>query len=149
MGDLPDSSAIARRLATSPRVVLGTPAYFAAAGEPRTPADLSAHEAIVYTQGRSGLWEFEKSGVQVSVLVRGRLRASSAEGVRAAVCAHLGLTIASTWMFSPELAAGDVRQVLSDWTLPSIDLWAVYPTGRLASAKARALVDFVGSTIAG
>jgi DNA-binding transcriptional LysR family regulator len=148
MGDLADSSATARRLATSRRIVLGTPAYFTIAGAPTTPADLAAHEAIIYTQGRAGTWEFERSGSRVSVMVRGRLRASSAEGVRAAVCSHLGLTIASTWMFSPELASGAVRQVLEDWILPAIDLWAVYPTGRLASAKARAFVDFVASRIA-
>lgn len=121
--------------------------YFAFAGKPASPADLAAHQAIVYTQGRAGTWTFERSGTRVSVVVRGRLRASSAEGVRAAVCSHLGLTIASTWMFSPELASGAVEQVLAEWTLPAIDLWAVYPTGRLASAKARAFVDFVAAKI--
>jgi DNA-binding transcriptional LysR family regulator len=147
LGDLSDSSATARRLAASDRIVLGTPAYFEAAGEPASPAELAAHEAIVYTQGRAGTWSFERSGAAVSVLVRGRLRASSAEGVRAAVCADLGLTIASTWMFSPELASGAVKPVLQEWSLPPIDLWAVYPTGRLASAKARAFVDFVASIV--
>jgi DNA-binding transcriptional LysR family regulator len=149
MGDLADSAATARRLATGPRVVLGTPAYFAIAGEPSGPADLAAHEAIVHTQGRAGAWAFARLGSQVVVTLQGRLRTSSAEGVRAAVCAHLGLTIASTWMFAPELASGVVKPVLQDWTLPGIDLWAVYPTGRLASAKARAFVDFVALAIAG
>ena len=46
-------------------------------------------------------------------------------------------------MFSPELAAGAVQPVLADWFLPPLDLWAVYPTGRLASTKARAFVSFV------
>jgi DNA-binding transcriptional LysR family regulator len=149
LDDLADSAATARRLATGPRVVLGTPAYFAIAGEPSGPADLAAHEAIVHTQGRAGAWAFARLGSQVVVTLQGRLRTSSAEGVRAAVCAHLGLTIASTWMFAPELASGVVKPVLQDWTLPGIDLWAVYPTGRLASAKARAFVDFVALAIAG
>jgi DNA-binding transcriptional LysR family regulator len=33
--------------------------------------------------------------------------------------------------------------VLQDWSLPLLDLWAVFPTGRQASAKARAFVDFI------
>ena len=147
MGALPDSSGTARRLATSPRIVLGTPAYFAIAGEPITPADLADHEAIVFTQGRSRAWQFQRDDTNIAVVVRGRLRANSSEGVRAAVCAHLGLAVASTWMFSPELASGAVKQVLGDWTLPAVDLWALYPNGRLASAKARAFVDFVASLV--
>jgi DNA-binding transcriptional LysR family regulator len=55
----------------------------------------------------------------------------------------MGLAIASAWMFSPELASGAVRAVLTDWSLPPIDLWAVYPTGRMPSAKARAFAAFV------
>ncbi|WP_309420587.1 LysR substrate-binding domain-containing protein [Telmatospirillum sp.] len=45
-------------------------------------------------------------------------------------------------MFWPELASGEVTRVLEDWELPKIDLWAVFPTGRMASAKARAFADF-------
>jgi DNA-binding transcriptional LysR family regulator len=70
---------------------------------------------------------------------QGRLKVSAAEGVRAAVLAHIGLTIASEWMFTPELRSG---AVLSEWCLPPIDLWAAFPTGRAATAKARAFVDF-------
>ena len=55
----------------------------------------------------------------------------------------MGLAVTSEWMFAPELAGGTVQRVLPDWTLPTIDLWAVFPTGRLASAKARAFAEFV------
>lgn len=51
--------------------------------------------------------------------------------------------MASEWMFAPELASGAVREVVTDWTLPNQDLWAVFPTGRMASAKARAFVEYV------
>jgi DNA-binding transcriptional LysR family regulator len=72
---------------------------------------------------------------------------SAAEGVRAAVLADLGLVVASEWMFGPELASGQVIRVLTDWSLPPVDLWAVSPTGRLVSAKARAFTDFVETTL--
>ena len=59
----------------------------------------------------------------------------------------LGLTV-SSWMFAPELRSGRVRAVLEDWTLPAIDLWAVFPTGRQASAKARAFATFIEERLA-
>jgi DNA-binding transcriptional LysR family regulator len=58
--------------------------------------------------------------------------------VREAVIAGLGIAIVSRWMMTPELAAGTVVPILSDWSLPSIPLWAIFPSGRLPSAKARA-----------
>lgn len=142
MGELPDSASIARRIARGRRSVVATPAYLDRAGIPQVPADLAAHEAIVYTQ-LSNSWTFQRRGTEASVAVSGRVRVSAAEGLRAAVLADIGLTIASDWMFQPELASGAVLRVLEDWELPPIDLWAVFPTGRLASAKARAFSDFV------
>jgi DNA-binding transcriptional LysR family regulator len=59
------------------------------------------------------------------------------------VLANLGLTISSEWMFTPELESGRVRSVLEDWLLPPVDLWAVFPTGRQASARARAFAGFI------
>ncbi|WP_447411691.1 LysR substrate-binding domain-containing protein, partial [Clostridium perfringens] len=70
------------------------------------------------------------------------------EGLRAAVLADMGVTIASDWMFAPELASGAVRRVLTDWSLPSLDLWAVFPAGRMASAKAREFANFVETVMA-
>jgi DNA-binding transcriptional LysR family regulator len=144
MGDLPDSAMTARKIAQAPRWVIGTPAYFAERGQPKSPGELAGHEAVVYTQrGGGASWRFRKDGTEVSVVVSGRVQVSAAEGVRAAVLAGMGVAIASEWMFAPELASGEVRRVLTDWELPAIDLWAVYPSGRKSSAKARAFVDFV------
>jgi DNA-binding transcriptional LysR family regulator len=61
------------------------------------------------------------------------------------VLAGLGLAIGSEWLFARELKSGAVTSVLTDWSLPPVDLWAVFPTGRLASAKARAFASFVES----
>ncbi|PTD16798.1 LysR family transcriptional regulator [Sphingomonas fennica] len=147
MGRLTDSSAIARKLATGARSVLATPGYFARAGAPRSPAELVEHEAVTNSH-LADTWAFERGGKQVSVAVRGRLRVSAAEGQRAAVLADMGLTIASDWMFAPELDQGLVTRALADWSLPPVDLWAIFPGGRMTSAKARAFAGFVEQTLA-
>ena len=143
MGALSDSGLTARKIAECRRVVLGTPAYFEKHGDPTCPADLSKHQAVVYTLGGGASWQFRNGTDDQSVIITGRIRVNAAEGLRAAVLAHQGLTMASEWMFAPELANGAVREVMKDWTLPNQDLWAVFPTGRMASAKARAFVEYV------
>ncbi|QZA96587.1 LysR family transcriptional regulator [Pseudomonas mandelii] len=148
MGTLSDSALTARKIAECRRVVLGTPAYFEKHGEPTCPTDLSNHQAIAYTLGGGGNWQFSNGTDEQSVIISGRIRVNAAEGLRAAVLAHQGLTLASEWMFAPELANGAVREVMKAWALPNQDLWAVFPTGRMASAKARAFVEFVQGLMA-
>jgi DNA-binding transcriptional LysR family regulator len=146
MGTLADSTTVARRLATGRRSVTATPAYLARAGMPQIPADLANHEVVIYSQAASS-WTFWRGSTEVSVAVHGRVRVSAAEGLRAAVLADMGLTINSDWMFAPELANGTVVRLLEPWALQSIDLWAMFPTGRLASAKARQFAGFVEAVL--
>lgn len=144
MGDLPDSTLTARRIGQARRLVVGAPAYFARAGRPSIPGELVGHESIVNARGPGrDVWLFKRQTSEISVTVRGRLRVSAAEGVRAAVLAGMGVAIASEWMFSRELASGEVEAVLTDWAISPLDLWAVFPAGRIVSAKARAFADFV------
>jgi DNA-binding transcriptional LysR family regulator len=148
MGELPDSAATARKLAAGRRSLVATPAYLARAGVPQTPAEVAGHEAVVYTHYNARNWTFRNAaGGEASVGVGGRLKVTAAEGLRAAVLADIGLAVASDWMFTRELASGAVVRVLEDWTLPPIDLWALFPTGRLASAKARVFADFVAAAL--
>ncbi|MDR5821250.1 LysR family transcriptional regulator [Caballeronia sp. LZ043] len=142
MTSLPDSSVVARKLASGHLLVLGTPAYFERAGVPRAPADLEKHEAIIYSQLPT-TWTLTRDAAEESVSMRGRTRLSAAEGIREAVLSNLGLTVASNWMFTPELARGAVISVLTEWSLPALDAYAVFPTGRMATAKARAFASFV------
>ena len=149
MGSLEDSALTARKIAECPRRVLATPEYFHKHGEPKSPADLATHQGIVYDlRGGGTAWTFKKESTEISVNVTGRLSVTAAEGVREAVFSGLGLTVASEWMF-PELKSGAVVAVLRDWMLPPMQLWAVFPTGRRVSAKARAFVAFVERALSG
>jgi DNA-binding transcriptional LysR family regulator len=145
---LRDSSATARKIARRPRRVFAAPAYFERAGIPASPAELRAHTAVTYIQNGIGdTWTFRRGRSECVVTTTGRLRVSAAEGLRAAVRGGMGLAIASEWMFAPEMKSGAVRAVLTDWTLPTIDVWAVFPAGRMASAKARAFAAFMESEL--
>ncbi|QJI27997.1 hypothetical protein HKK55_04490 [Pseudomonas sp. ADAK18] len=148
MGTLSDSSLTARKIGQSACLILGTPTYFERFGEPQTPVDILKHQAVIYSLGGGARWDFTQGKDEQPVIAKGRVRVTAAEGVRAAVLAHQGLAMASQWMFSPELASGEVKAVLTDWELPPRDLWAVFPTGRMASAKARAFVEYVQGLLA-
>ena len=148
MGHLADSTLSARKIASLRRMVLATPRYFAREGVPQSPNDLARHEAVIYAiRGGGAVWSFSKNGAEETIALRGRIRTTAAEAVRESVFADLGLTVASEVMFGPELANGVVTQALADWALPPIDLWTIFPSGRRATAKARAFASFVGNCL--
>jgi DNA-binding transcriptional LysR family regulator len=150
MGDLADSNMTARRIGEARRRVLATPAYFERYGTPTTPSELLAHRAVIYTRDLGGgdHWTFGKDTIEQSVKLEGRFSISATEGLRAAVFSHMGLAVASEWAFSPELRSGQVVSVMDDWMLPTIALSALYPTGRMASSKARQFAAFVEECLA-
>ena len=150
-GVLNDSSIIARKIATSRRLVIGTPDFFERCGLPETPDELARLPAVIYTMERAGgeTHDFRREESQTNVRLSGRLRVGAAEAVRAAGLAGSGYAVASEWMFAPELASGTVRAVLTDWRLAPLDLWALFPTGRMVTAKARAFANFVEAVFRG
>lgn len=150
MGVPATSPITGRVLARGKRVVLATPAYLAEFGTPSSPHDLVRHSAVANTQsGYPASWTFTRGAEERQVTLAGRLRVDAGEGVRAAVLAGIGLAVASEWLFASELESGLVQPVLTDWSLPPIELWALFPTGRLANSKARHFAEFVRSKLDG
>ena len=143
MGAMLDSNMTMRRIAEGRRIVVATPAYLQRYGTPKSPGELINHQTVLYTRGGGESWTFRRAAEEVSVVLQGRLKVTQAEGLREAVICDMGLAVASEWLFSPELRSGKVVAILQDWALPPTHLSAVYPTGRLASTKARAFVSFV------
>jgi DNA-binding transcriptional LysR family regulator len=143
LGSMSDSSLRARKLAQAERYVVASPAYFAKRGVPSNPADLLEHDGIIYGQSSGGQeWPFRRGSSETSIRLRTRLTLNAAEGVREAVLAGQGFAITSRWMFAPELASGAVVPVLKEWTLPPMELWVVYPSGKLTGTKAREFVKW-------
>lgn len=148
MGELTTSSYSARKICDAPRLLVATPSYLERMGEPQTPTEVANHQMIIHdVHGGVDTWAFTKGSIKTSVATKSRFRVSATEGVREAVLSDLGVTIAPSWMFSPELANGRVRALLSDWTLPRIDLWGVFPPRGPSNTKARTFVDFIKSRL--
>ncbi|MEI9993558.1 MAG: LysR family transcriptional regulator [Rhizomicrobium sp.] len=144
MGAMPDSSMVARKIGEARRLVIATPAYLQRHGTPTSPGDLQAHQVVIYTHDGVGeTCTFRQGTSEMTVTPRGRVSITASEGVRAAILADMGLTIASEWSFTPELVSGAVVSVLQDWALAPVALSAVFPTGRLVSAKVREFIAFV------
>jgi DNA-binding transcriptional LysR family regulator len=148
-GTLADSSAVARKLARAPRVVIASPGYLERLGVPKTPGNLAAHAVIVGPGGASpSAWTFTKNGRTISVRVAGRVTSAANEGAIAAAVAGLGVTVTSVWGCRSELERGLLVKVLADWTMEPIDVHAIFPAGRAAAPAARLFVEYLAAELA-
>jgi len=125
--------------------VVATPAYLAGRAEPRSPADLSAHDCIRarLPSGAPARWEFARHGEVLQVDVPGRLVLDAPALMLDAVRADLGLAQLAEWYVADDLAAGRLVRVLSDWTPPLPGLALYYPAGRHVPPGLAAFVRLV------
>ncbi len=141
---LPDSTLVARRLASSAVMLVAAPAYLARHGAPRVPADLARHNCLSYSlAARPQEWVLRGAdSVTHTVAVTGTLQANTGIALTAAALGGLGIATTASFIVHEALRAGTLRQVLADYTIAPRELYALYPHNRHLSPKVRAFVDF-------
>lgn len=157
VGNLPDSSLVARRVGTSRRLLLAhrdhVRRHARGARAVKHPRDLAGHDCLVYTElATRNAWTFvagagasEPQGTEHVVRVKGSLQTNSSEVVRAAVLAGMGIGYSPDWLFGDELGRGEVQVLLPDWQPPALPLNLVWPPQRQHSAKVRAFGEHVAT----
>ena len=154
IGNLADSSLVARRIGSIWRAVVASKGYVQAlaapGGLPRIPEDLKQHPCIVYTELRNrNLWDFSSpDGSTVSVRVAGPLQTNTADIVRAAVLDGVGIAYSPTWLFQDLIASGEVQVLLPGWQPSPLPLHLVSPPERRHTAKVRAFAEHVAQALA-
>lgn len=144
IGDLPDSSLIARQLAPVRIVLCAAPAYLARYGSPREPAELAHHRCLHYGYLSTGQrWQLECAGRRASVTVGDHFVANNGDALAAAAEAGLGIALLPTFITGEALRSGRLVRVLEGWEVPRFALYAVWPPGGRMPVRVRALVDFL------
>lgn len=149
VGNLPDSSLIARRIGRVDVWTIASKEYLAKFGIPEKPGDLVEHAGISFTSHGSPVpWRFRIGRQVESVVPREVLRTNDREQIRMAVLAGLGIGYIGSVAFAQDVESGAVQQILTAFAPPSLPIHAVYPAGRPPSTKVRAFVDFASKVFA-
>lgn len=144
IGALSDSRLIARRLCANRRVLVAAPSYLERSGVPRHPAELAAHEAVLFTGfAKPREWKLIGSEGPVTVSVSGRVATNNLEVLDRAAKQGLGITVGATLAVDKSLLSGELVRVLPDYQFEPSAIFAVYPSARQLSTKVRAMVDFL------
>lgn len=151
IGQLPDSSLIARPLFTAATVVCASTDYLSRYGTPRTPADLAQHTALVYSNlPDPGRWVYrDAKGNKSEVRVPVGMTANSGDFLCTAAAAGLGIALQPTFIAYGAIQRGELVPVLGRYQWPRTPAYAVYPPTRHLSYRLRAFIDFLVERFAG
>jgi LysR family transcriptional regulator for bpeEF and oprC len=147
VGNLSDSSLIARRVGSFRGVTCASPEYVARVGLPASPDDLKPEQCIAMFKLGSNLirpWLFKKDGVEKSVTPLASLSFSDPESAVAAAVSGAGFVRSLDFAVEAQIASGLLQPVLEDWNEDA--LWpvsVVYPQHRQPTAKIKAFIEFV------
>ncbi len=143
-GESDHASLVSRRVGTTNSVLVAAPDYLAMHPAPVLPADLSAHECLIYHRyGPDRIWQLHGPGGAMEIPVRGRFSANNGESVRQAALAGLGIALLPEAMLRGDLAAGRLIRVLADWSPPGLPITIVYPSRRGLPVRTRVVIDFL------
>lgn len=152
LGELQDSSLIARRLTGTQFSVVGAPSYFAKHGKPKRIDDLAAHDCLAFTYLETRLarpWRFIDGGVEKTFTPQGTMSFSDGAAVCDAAIAGYGLAQLQGYFADALIATGALVAVLEKFRPELEPAWLVYPQTRHLSPKVRVFVDFMAAQFKG
>jgi DNA-binding transcriptional LysR family regulator len=150
IADLPSSTLIGRRLATTRMVLCASPEYIARQGEPREPAELAGHVKFAYSYwGGGNEWRFDGPGGETRLRIDPLLMSNNGETCRAAALAHQGIILQPAFLVGDDLAAGRLVELMPEYHVLELGIYALYPTRKHVAPKVRVMVDFLLQKFAG
>jgi LysR family transcriptional regulator for bpeEF and oprC len=144
MGGLQQSGLVARRVAQVNIVTCASPAYLADHGEPKTPDDLREHRLLALTppSGGSPEWNFPAPYTSRRLKLHFAMQFNTAEAPSIAATAGLGIIHTVDLLVAEQVARGDLKLILNDYTMPGPTVSLVYPSAGHQSPKVRVFSDF-------
>ena len=122
---------------------MASPDYLRERGTPTMPSELANHSVIIGPAHPSPTFSFRKDGRVTSVRVDSQLAITINEGATASAVAGLGIAASSENSARAEFEAGKLVRVLPDWDFGSMEVNALFVSGKTIKPAARAFADFL------
>lgn len=147
-GMLPESTSFfARRLVSYPRVVVASPRYLKARGEPKAPYDLVKHDVLLHAGAGTPTtsWRFQRGTEEMSIRLNWTFRSNLVYALREAALAGIGIAQVPDWLVAKDVAAGRLRVLLADYHSAPVVISAVYRRELRNSVRVKAFLGVLAS----
>ncbi|HDZ9833261.1 TPA: DNA-binding transcriptional regulator YafC [Yersinia enterocolitica] len=148
VGTLQDSTLRARKLMTSYRHILASPAYLKQYGTPQTAADLENHLCLGFNDLPTlNRWPLAGADGQLYE-IKSDLASNNGETQRRLCLEGNGIACLSDFMVQQDLQRGDLVPILQEHTLPvAMPINAVYYSDQAVSNRLRCFIDFINERL--
>lgn len=149
LGDISDSTLRVRRLHPKRRILCAAPAYIAAHGAPKTPADLKNHNCVLMRFGGNldNVWHLGTGGGKQIVTVRGNRIANDGAMARQWALEGVGIALKSEMDAAEDLRAGRLVELLEDFACAPAPVQLLFPPGRTQPRRIRVFADHLAEAI--
>lgn len=146
IGELPDSSLVARRIVNMRWVICAAPAYLAEHGMPATPEELARHECLNFNKRMPwSTWTFRDSEHSLRrIRAGGSVTANQGQMLLALALAGVGIARLAEFQVAEDLASGRlVRLFPAEAARMEESIYAVHHSKRHVSQRIRVFLDFL------
>jgi DNA-binding transcriptional LysR family regulator len=144
IGRLEDSRLVARKLAPNRMVLCASPDYLAERGRPKTPADLTRHDCLLYTNRAAGdVWRFRSGGRTTTPTIRARVAANNGDFLARAAIDGLGIALLPSFIVGEALSQGELEAIPCGEPVADSGIHVVLPAGRDPPLVVRRFIDFL------
>jgi len=145
IGQLEDSTLIAKKLGSAARQLFASAAYLEKYGKPQTIAELLDHQLLVMnpTNNDPKLHLVSTAGERFTVNCKPRLLVDDFAILKQSLLDGLGIAVLPDYMSREEIATGQLVNILPDWGMEAVDIYALYPRHRAKIPKVKAFLDFI------
>jgi DNA-binding transcriptional LysR family regulator len=146
IGCLPDSTLIARKIASNRRLVVASPSYLERYGIPGDPLDLASHHCLSFSHysASGSIWRFRREQRVEEVKISGEFRSDSSEAIFETALRGRGIGLVASYLCHDSIEKGDLVLLLPDWTsVPEAGVYVAYSSSRHLAPKVRVFSDFL------
>lgn len=150
IGELKDSSLVARQLGMVHWITCAAPAYLERARTPETPQDLVRHNCLGFMpvgERTAAPWQFLIDGRATGIAIRGKVLMDSLDPLLDAAVAGAGMLQVDELAARPLLASGQLQRVLADFSVAGPPIMLIANGRRQMPSKVRAFADFAAGLL--
>lgn len=148
IGELEDSTLVAKKVGTVRRVICATPKLLNTLATVSHPKDLSKLPCILFSGLSHGAhWQFNEKGRVLSVAVKGPLSCNNIDTAFEAVMSSMGLGMFLSYQVEKQIASGELQIVLPVYEFPAVPVSVLYSHTKLMSTRVRAFVDWISNEL--
>ncbi|MEM6998459.1 MAG: LysR substrate-binding domain-containing protein [Pseudomonadota bacterium] len=144
VGELDDSSFVARKIASARRVVCASPYYLKQNGTPKKPDDLARHNCLIYSPRTTNQdWEFIENHKKSKLKISGDIQCNDGDALRIAAIQGCGIAQLPTYMVGLDIQSGRLKALLENYEPERLPVYAIYNHRKYLSAKIKTFIEFM------